>query len=309
MEGEKKKEKPSSSSLRWGILRDAFLSRSPSQQQDDNNTSKICISRKTAGGGGFNLIPFRRATPGEGEEDVYISYILPLESSPTLVLRQRVENAISLNDYQLSNKYNVDSTGLVCHWPSEDVLAYFCFSHADLFRSKRILELGAGYGLAGLVIAASTDASEVVISDGNPQVVDYIQHNIDANSKAFAETIVKPMMLHWNQEDLSAISNTYDIIIASDCTFFKEFHECLARTVKTLLKRSEDSEAIFVCPKRGNSLDKFIEKVREAHLKFSITENYDEKIWRLHQHFLDGDGSWPNYEMEHCYPLLIRITL
>lgn len=38
-----------------------------------------------------------------------------------------------------------------------------------------MIELGAGYGLAGLVIAAVTDASEVVISDGNPQVVDCIR--------------------------------------------------------------------------------------------------------------------------------------
>lgn len=310
MESDKKNEKPSSlsSSLRWGILRDAFLSRTPSQP--DDNTPKMCISRKTTRGGGFNLIPCRRVVaPNADDDDVYVSYTLPLEGAPTLVLRQRVENAISLNDYQISNKYNVDSTGLVCHWPSEDVLAYFCLSHADMFRSKRVLELGAGYGLAGLVIAASTDASEVVVSDGNPQVVDYIQRNIDANSGAFAETKVKPMALHWNQEDLSSISNTYDIIVASDCTFFKEFHEGLARTVKTLLKYSEGSEAIFFCPKRGNSLDMFIEKVREVRLKFSITENYDQEIWRLHQQFLNGNGSWPNYETEHCYPLLIRITL
>ena len=41
-------------------------------------------------------------------------------------------------------------------------------------RYKRVIELGSGYGLAGLVIAAITEASEVVISDGNPQVVDCI---------------------------------------------------------------------------------------------------------------------------------------
>lgn len=41
-------------------------------------------------------------------------------------------------------------------------------------RGKRVIELGSGYGLAGLVIAAATEASEVVISDGNPQVVNCI---------------------------------------------------------------------------------------------------------------------------------------
>ena len=38
-------------------------------------------------------------------------------------------------------------------------------------RGKRVIELGSGYGLAGLVIAAATEASEVVVSDENPQVV------------------------------------------------------------------------------------------------------------------------------------------
>jgi predicted nicotinamide N-methyase len=41
-----------------------------------------------------------------------------------------------------------------------------------------VLELGSGYGLAGFAIAACTDASEVIISDGNPQVVNCILFNI-----------------------------------------------------------------------------------------------------------------------------------
>lgn len=45
---------------------------------------------------------------------------------------------------------------------------------STLFRSKTVIELGSGYGLAGLVVAMATEASEVVISDGNPQVVDCI---------------------------------------------------------------------------------------------------------------------------------------
>ncbi|KAI9119637.1 hypothetical protein K1719_009513 [Acacia pycnantha] len=59
-------------------------------------------------------------------------------------------------------------------WPSEHVLAYYCLSHAELFRHKKVIELGSGYGLSAFVIAAVTEASEVVISDGNPQVVNCI---------------------------------------------------------------------------------------------------------------------------------------
>ncbi|MBA0793750.1 hypothetical protein Gohar_018134 [Gossypium harknessii] len=106
---------------------------------------------------------------------------------------------------------------LSSQWPSEDVLAYYCLSHADMFRSKRVIELGSGYGLAGLTIAATTEALEVVISDGNPQVVDYILHNINTNSGAFGETRVKPMKLHWNEKEVSNLSHTFDVIVASDC--------------------------------------------------------------------------------------------
>ena len=85
-----------------------------------------------------------------------------------------MDDRANLNDFEICNRYDIDNTGLVCHWPSEDILAYFCLSHTDMFRSKKVIELGSGYGLAGLVIAAVTDALEIVISDGNPQVVDCI---------------------------------------------------------------------------------------------------------------------------------------
>ncbi|KAF3324994.1 Calmodulin-lysine N-methyltransferase [Carex littledalei] len=93
-------------------------------------------------------------------------------------------------------------------------------------------------------------------------------------------------------------------------TFFKEFHGSLARVVKHLLKQSKASEAIFLSPKRGDSLHKFIERIRETGLNYELIEHYDDLIWSLHQKFLGGnDVSWPNYDAEHCYPLLLRISI
>ncbi|XP_077221293.1 S-adenosyl-L-methionine-dependent methyltransferases superfamily protein [Tasmannia lanceolata] len=311
---------PSRASLRWAILRKSLL---PLRGQPDNlyQMGMAYISRKTVHG--FNLIPcqlqngqareelvaFLEVKDLDGLRDAFLSYSLPIDRSPRLLLIQRVENHVDLNDFEICKKYDVDNTGLVCHWPSEEVLAYFCLTHADMFRSKRILELGSGYGLAGLTIAAGTDAFEVVISDGNPQVVDYIQRNICANSGVFGDTKVESMTLHWNQEQESNILNTFDVIVASDCTFFKEFHEGLALTVKSLLKHSETSKALFFSPRRGNSLDRFLEKIKEIGLSYNVVENYDSKVWKLHTNFLtDDDSSWPNYDKDHCYPILVSIT-
>lgn len=172
------------SSLRWRILRQSFLRRPP---QDPSETSIRLISRKATHG--FNLIPFhsvkniRKGNIGSSEEpngsesssrDVCLCYTVPIPGTHELHLYQRVDDQAILDDFEICNRYNIDNTGLVCSWPSEDVLAYYCLTHADIFRSKRVIELGSGYGLAGLVIAAFTEASEVVISDGNPQVVDCI---------------------------------------------------------------------------------------------------------------------------------------
>ncbi|KAK6288199.1 hypothetical protein POUND7_014378 [Theobroma cacao] len=296
--------KASASSLRWGILRRAVLHRA--KNTDESQLGMKRISRKAAKG--FNLIPCQVLHHDHDSRDARLCYTLPVQGSPKLVLTQRVDDTADLSDFEMCNRYNIDNTGLVCQWPSEDVLAYFCLSHAYMFRFKRVIELGSGYGLAGLAIAAATEALEVVISDGNPQVVDYIQHNINMNSGAFGDTRVKSMNLHWHQKEISNLSHTFDVIVASDCTFFKEFHKDLARITQLLLKNAGPSEAIFFSPKRGNSLDKFLEEIQDNGLLFSITESYDTEILRRHQCFMNGYDSWPGYEKDHCYPLLIRIT-
>uniref|UniRef100_A0A2C9WCN1 Calmodulin-lysine N-methyltransferase n=1 Tax=Manihot esculenta TaxID=3983 RepID=A0A2C9WCN1_MANES len=193
----------------------------------------------------------------------------------------------------------------LCAYP----LYLFVLIPCPISRLKRVIEVGSGYGLAGLVIAATSEAVEVVISDGNPQVIDYIQRSIDSNSGAFGGTKVRSMTLHWDQAEASNMSNNFDIIVASDCTFFKEFHKGLACSVKFLLRNAGTSEAIFFSPQRGNSLDKFLEEIEENGLHFCVTENYDTEVWMRHQRFMNGDNSWPSYEKDHCYPLLVRVTL
>uniref|UniRef100_A0ACD5TVY2 Uncharacterized protein n=2 Tax=Avena sativa TaxID=4498 RepID=A0ACD5TVY2_AVESA len=228
----------SNASLRWRILRRALLARSSSSRASDGTTNdqkKIGdtnkISRKASRG--FNLIechvvPVSQLHKSQGnslngnetsvecQKDVNVCYKLPCGGSQELSVMYRREDSLELNDIEASNKYNIDTTGLVCCWPSEEVLAFYCINHSDMFRSKRVLELGSGYGLAGLAIAASTNANEVVISDGNPQVVGYIQKNISINAETFDQTKVKSMTLHWDQEQPSDMLNSFDIIVASD---------------------------------------------------------------------------------------------
>ncbi|PKA56505.1 hypothetical protein AXF42_Ash015278 [Apostasia shenzhenica] len=175
---------PSRGSLRWAILRQALKVSPPSSNSTDRSIERCTkeISRKASGG--FKLIPCYVLSEDveeklqlldrkfqAGPNEIFVCFQLPVEGDSKLILIQRLEDHIGLGDFKISNSHDVDTTGLVCCWPSEDVLAYYCINHCEIFRSKRVLELGSGCGLAGLAIATCTDASEVIISDGNPEVI------------------------------------------------------------------------------------------------------------------------------------------
>jgi len=324
-----------SSVLRWRLLRQAFLTPRPTQLTSSScspTTSDFSdclsqgemkrISRKPTGG--FNLVPhhiietteeYAQATmctlSPSGRKDVLIEYNLSLGRTVSLMLLQRRQNHVDRRDFQICKEYEIDNTGVVCLWPSEEVLTYFCISNDNMFRNKRVLELGSGYGLAGLSIAACTDAAEVVISDGNPQVVEYIQKNISANAGSFEDTKVTSLLLRWGEDEVWHLGHSFDFILAADCTFFKEFHADLAHTLKTLLALCKDSQAIFFSPRRGTTLDLFLQAIISLGLHVKITENYNSHVWDLHTKFMEQGNcsyAWPNYDEEHCYPLLITIS-
>ncbi|KAJ6919288.1 hypothetical protein NC651_013292 [Populus alba x Populus x berolinensis] len=203
------------------------------------------------------------------------------------LLWQRLDNGADLSDFEVSNRYSVDDTGPVCK---------FC-----LFWKTLLIEHG---------YVVTFDFIMAVDMHHN-----YIQHSIDASSTAFGNTKLKTMTLHWDEEVTYNNSNTFDVIVARDfkwmchltAPFFEEFHNAIACTVKLLLRNSGPLEAIFFSPKRGDTLDKLLEKVEENGLNFSILENYDSEVWKCHQGFMAGDNSWPSYENHHCYPLFVRI--
>ena len=128
----------------------------------------------------------------------------------------------------------------------------------------------------------------------------------------FICTLITTRIFTSNEIVIRSISSirTFLFTFCLPCsTFFKQFHEGLARTVKSLLKHSATSQAIFLSPKRGDSLDKFLGIIKENGLRCELIENYDPTVWNLHKKYVAGeDRTWPNYDKEHCYPLLVRIS-
>ncbi|KAB5556781.1 hypothetical protein DKX38_007690 [Salix brachista] len=163
------------------------------------------ISRKTHLG--FNLIPGQAVEDHvNGELDfigVWICYALSVDASPKLSVSkfmQRLDNGADLSDFEVSNRYNVDNSGSVCQWPSEDVLSYFCLSRADMFRFVN----NADSVLLVILFtvqktSSTTEALKVVISDGNPVVVTTAVHNMQNLDNLVRQVFLETLFIHYHE--------------------------------------------------------------------------------------------------------------
>jgi predicted nicotinamide N-methyase len=184
------------------------------------------------------------------------------------------DNCEKKNNEDILNFYTekVDNTGNVQIWPCEEILAVYCLLNKNLFKNKAIIELGSGFsGLCALVIAKNIpEVKEVCITDGNSKCIDAVRNNIKINLHDEVEypfSKVKEKVLLWDRKYLNyeiSDKNKYDVILLSDCLFFKNYHIDLVNTIDYLL--SENGVCYFVAPPRGNTMDLFIDIAEEKFL-------------------------------------------
>ncbi|GJP37694.1 hypothetical protein CLOM_g22124 [Closterium sp. NIES-68] len=140
-----------------------------------------------------------------------------------------------------ATRAGIDTTGVLGMWPSEEAMACYLIAHAYRFRGRRVVELGAGYGLAGMALAVQQEGvGRVLLTDGNDSVVARLHRTVAANRQQFGPSQVSVMGLRWDHHPPKhhwppGLSPPFHALIAADCTFFKEHHEHLLRTITALL--------------------------------------------------------------------------
>ncbi|CZS93396.1 related to NNT1 Putative nicotinamide N-methyltransferase, has a role in rDNA silencing and in lifespan determination [Rhynchosporium graminicola] len=115
-------------------------------------------------------------------------------------------------------------------------------------KGKRVLELGAGTGLAGLM-AGLQGAEQVIISDyPAPEVLKNIEANVERNitsRKAKSPTEVAPVEVkghEWGElDDAFSVENkgSYDRILVADCLWMPWQHASLLKSIEWFLREDE----------------------------------------------------------------------
>ncbi|XP_030462634.2 uncharacterized protein LOC115682537 [Syzygium oleosum] len=142
-------------------------------------------------------------------------------------------------------------------------------------RRLSVLELGSGTGLVGIAAAVALGA-DVTVTD-LPHVVPNLQFSVDANAAALAAGAggggggggaVRVAPLRWGEaEDVGALGEEYDVILASDVVYYDHLYDPLLETLRWLFERSERrEEMVFVMAhlRRWKKDSAFFRKARKA---------------------------------------------
>lgn len=107
----------------------------------------------------------------------------------------------------------------------------------------------------------------------------------DTNSKLRRTLDISSQVLHWspavNAAQVSSLTHhhtqLFEVVLASDCLFFKDFHADLLHTLQQLLVPG--GVGLFLQPARDNTLHKFVALCAESGaFTTEIIEDYSPQV-------------------------------
>jgi predicted nicotinamide N-methyase len=117
-------------------------------------------------------------------------------------------------------------------WPAAMTLCEYIAQHPDLVRNKRVIELGAGVGLPGLV-AGKVGASEALITDYDAQVVARAHENA---VECGLENVCRGVIVDWKTILDEELKGSFDVVLAADVMYMSSIVGDFVRTMAACMK-------------------------------------------------------------------------
>ncbi|KAK9819756.1 hypothetical protein WJX72_002004 [[Myrmecia] bisecta] len=164
-------------------------------------------------------------------------------------------------------------------WPSSLTLSKYAelmaLQHPQHWQGKRVLELGCGCGLMGLVFAAL--GAQVMLTD-MPQVLALMDANIARNASIIqaAGGSAQACELTWGQTSVSLLACGWDkpdLVVAADVIYHRELFEPLLSTLKSL--GNLGTQILLAHVRRWKSDKHFFSKARQSFTVTDITHTVD----------------------------------
>jgi predicted nicotinamide N-methyase len=132
-------------------------------------------------------------------------------------------------------------------WPAAEKAANYFIQHwAEGLAASRILELGAGCGLTGLVLSQFEGVTEIVFTDYDYGTLKLIEESIELNRTASSTKFIVDF-LQWGDFEFDPRKRVseenwetqkFDLIIGTDLLYSKDVVLPLFQTVKFFLNKS-----------------------------------------------------------------------
>ena len=128
-----------------------------------------------------------------------------------------------------------DLTGQII-WPAAEILCWYIYHHLIDFKSKNVIELGAGTGLAGFFV--SQFCERTMITDGNDIVVRLLNRN-NNELNSFNKSVITSPLIWGCKSRIRDLFDTHsfipDIIIGADIILWPDSVTPLVQTLRWLL--------------------------------------------------------------------------
>ena len=164
-------------------------------------------------------------------------------------------------------------------WPGAVAHALHVLSGRKDMENKVVLEIGAGCGMLGLIIAAVTDASQVILTDIGDDLVGPEGLLTIGSAQATCQRQVVARELDWNACSGATVT-PHDVLVASDVIYDPMLYSSLLDTLLTLTAANPQSITQIAYQVRNADEQIFFESASQHfHIVCVAEYTYSRSSW------------------------------